>query len=49
MELLQQQPFGSLVFTLKGSTEQRLAAKRYFEEKQLKFNVLGPINEGGLK
>ena len=49
VELLQQQPFGSLVFTLKGSTEQRLAAKRYFEEKQLKFNVLGPINEGGLK
>lgn len=49
VELLQQQPFGSLVFTLKGANEQRAAAKKYFAEKNLKFNVLGSIKEEGEK
>ncbi|PCS00667.1 methionine ABC transporter ATP-binding protein [Lactococcus fujiensis] len=47
VELLQQQPFGSLVFTLKGSSEQRAAAKQYFNERNLKFIVLGSVKEGG--
>ncbi|MDU8931282.1 Methionine import ATP-binding protein MetN [Lactococcus cremoris] len=43
VELLQGQPFGSLVLTLKGSSEHRAAAKAYFVERHLKFEVLGKI------
>lgn len=34
---------GSLVLTLKGSSEHRAAAKAYFVERHLKFEVLGKI------
>ena len=44
VELLQNQPFGSLVFTLQGTTEQRQAAKLYFAEKHLTFKVLSRQN-----
>ena len=42
VELLQGQPFGSLVFTLQGTSEQRQAAKQYFSERHLNFRVLTP-------
>ncbi|MEY8514159.1 methionine ABC transporter ATP-binding protein [Lactococcus taiwanensis] len=45
VELLQGQPFGSLVLTIKGTVTQRNEAKAYLAERQLKFTVLGPIGK----
>lgn len=49
VELLQNQPFGSLVLTLKGTLEQREAAKNYLSERNLKFELLSSLKKGDAK
>lgn len=45
VELLQGQPFGSLVLTIKGTPEHRQAAKAYLAERHLQYEVLGKIGK----
>ena len=47
VELLQGQPLGALVLTIKGTTEQRQAAKDYFAQRHVKFEVLNDFRKEG--